>query len=51
MRRLLGGNPILIVFIFSNGSIFLLMGFKFAGTSPGNSAENYSAVATDGYND
>ena len=27
------------------------MGFKFAGTSPGNSAENYSAVATDGYND
>ena len=27
------------------------MGFKFSGTSPGNSAENYSAVATDGYND
>ena len=27
------------------------MGFKFAGTSPGNSAENYSAVATNGYND
>ena len=27
------------------------MGFKFAGTSPGNSAENYSAEATDGYND
>ena len=26
------------------------MGFEFAGTSPGNSAENYSAVATDGYN-
>ena len=26
------------------------MGFKFAGTSPGNSTENYSAVATDGYN-
>ena len=27
------------------------MGFEFEGTSPGNSAENYSAVATDGYND
>ena len=27
------------------------MGFKLAGTSPENSAENYSAVATDGYND
>ena len=27
------------------------MGFKFADTTPGNSAENYSAVATDGYND
>ena len=27
------------------------MGFKFAGTSPGNSAENYSTVATDEYND
>ena len=27
------------------------MGFKFAGISPGNSAENYSAVATDGHND
>ena len=24
---------------------------KFAGTSPGNSTENYSAVATNGYND
>ena len=37
--------------LFNNGSIFLLMGIKFAGTSPGNSAENYSAVDTDGYND
>ena len=27
------------------------MGFKFAGTSLGKYAENYSAVATDGYND
>ena len=27
------------------------MGFKFADTTPGNSAENYSAVATHGYND
>ena len=27
---------------------FLLMGFKFAGTSPENSVENYSAAATDG---
>ena len=32
-------------------AFFLLMGFKFEGTSPGNSTENYSAVATDGYND
>ena len=27
------------------------MGIKFAGTSPGNSAEIYSAAATDGYID
>ena len=27
------------------------MSFKFAGTSPGNSAENYSTAATDGYID
>ena len=27
------------------------MGFKFAGTSPGNSAENYSTAVTDGYID
>ena len=32
-------------------AFFLLKGFKFAGTSPVNSAENYSAVATEGYND
>ena len=30
---------------------FFANGFKVAGTSPGNSAENYSAVVTDGYND
>ena len=27
------------------------MGFKFAGTSPGNPAENYSAAVTDGHID
>ena len=47
----MGGNPILIVFLVRVGSIFLLMGFKFAGTSPGNSAENYYAAATDDYID
>ena len=37
--------------LLSNGGIFLLMGFKFAGTSLGNSAENYSTAVIDGYND
>ena len=37
--------------VFSNSSIFLLIGFKFEGTSPGNSAENYSAAVTDRYID
>ena len=46
----MGGNPILIIFLIMV-AFFLLMDFKFAGTSPGNSAENYSAAVTDGYID